>query len=541
MKMMTTCRTLLAALLAAASFTAGSVRADDDFDQSAGTPTFTEDIAPIFNKNCVSCHRPGEGSPMMLTSYAEARPWAKSIRKAVQERVMPPWDADPVHGKWINDISLTEKQIATISKWVDGGAPEGDPAKLPVLPNFTEGWQLGEPDYIIDLDEVAVPAAGPDIFPNLSAKIDIPKDRWVRAVEVRPGNKNVLHHVVVFMTNIMKGGGFVPDFLVVWAVGTPPAAYPEGIGREVSKGSQVIVNMHYHPNGTAQTDKTKIGLYFGEGEMKKVLTGQFAGNVNFAIPPRDSNHVITSSYTIDEDIDVISFFPHMHQRGKSMKYTATYPDGKSEVLLNVPKYDFNWQWFYYPDKPVRLPVGTRIDLEAHYDNSASNPNNPDPDAELTFGEGSNDEMMFGAYEFVAVNGREPRPLDLNKKVADILAAVPPEQAFKVTLSLGFLTVPTAFVLPKEGEGVWHFPLGRQLMEIPIKNIAWKGETFAAEVNFLGQKGGKINGTVDASGALKGQFDLKNMQMDDLPLVGGDQSQATSMFRLAGFEGQRIGG
>lgn len=517
---------------------AGVASADDS--ARADRPTFAENVAPILFSNCVSCHRSGESAPMPLTSYAEARPWAKSIKNAVQSRDMPPWDANPAHGAWKNDISLDEAEIATISDWVDGGAPEGDSAKTPALPAYTEGWQLGEPDFVIDLDEVQVPADGPDIFPNLNAKIDIPADRWVRAVEVRPGNKDVLHHVVVFMTNIMKGGGFVPDFLVVWAVGTPPAVYPEGIGREVSRGSQVIVNMHYHPNGVAQTDRTRIGLYFGEGEMNKVLTGQFAGNVNFAIPPKVEDHVVTASYRIDEDIDVISFFPHMHQRGKSMKYTVTYPDGSGEVLLEVPKYDFNWQWFYYPENPVRLPEGSRIDLEAHYDNSSGNPNNPDPTAEITFGEGSNDEMMFGAYEFVAAEGRAPRPVDLNQKVAGILSTVPQESAYKVSLSLGFLEVPTAFVLPREGEGIWHFPIGRQLMEIPIRNIAWEGDAFTAEVDFLGRRGGKIKGVVNGNG-LKGEFDLQSMGMEDLPFVGGDQTRVTSMFRIAGFEGTRFGG
>ena len=201
------------------------------------------------------------------------------------------------------------------------------------------------------------------------------------------------------------------DVLGVWAVGTPPTVYPEGTGRWVRKGQALRTNLHYHPNGTAQTDRTRIGLYFGKGELKKEVVAALAGNITFSIPPNASNFELRGVYVVDQDINVVSLFPHMHLRGKDMKMTATYPNGKQETLLNVPAYDFSWQLFYYPKTRIKLPKGTRVDLVAHYDNSAANKNNPDPTKAVTFGEASTSEMMFGMFEFTADGGREPEAVD----------------------------------------------------------------------------------------------------------------------------------
>ncbi|MBI1784832.1 thiol-disulfide isomerase, partial [Candidatus Sumerlaeota bacterium] len=378
----------------------------DDFNQSP--PTYNKDIAPIFFSKCVGCHRPGEAAPMTLLTYQETRPWVKSIKNSVVKRDMPPWDANPEHGKWVNDISLTEGQIATIAKWVDSGAPEGNTSDLPPAPEFKDGWQLGTPDYVIDMPEVDVPATGNDYFPNLDLSLDIPEKHWVRAVEVRPGNRDVLHHIVLFTSGLgMASAGGTFDALAVWAVGTGPVVYPEGSGRWVNPKMHLTANMHYHPNGTAQKDKTQVALYFGKGEIQKEISSAIAGELNFKIPPNTDNYTLKSTYYVNQDINVISLFPHMHMRGKHMTFVAKYPDGTEKTLLDVPKYDFNWQWFYYPAEKLTLPADTEIEITGIYDNTSNNPNNPDPNATLTFGEQSQDEMMFGFLEFSPVEGVKP--------------------------------------------------------------------------------------------------------------------------------------
>lgn len=337
---------------------------------------------------------------MALQSYREVRPWAKSIKEKVSKREMPPWFADPAHGVFANDASLSEEDIDVIVRWVDQGSVQGKLTDLPDAPSFTEGWQMGEPDHVISLPEVNVPAEGADYFPNLSFSADVPGDRWIRALEIRPSNRDVAHHVVIFMNSFGSGGmngGF--DVLGVWSVGTKPNVFPEGTGRRIKSGQRFMTNMHYHPNGTAATDQTKIGLYFGEGELEHEITAVLAGKYNFSIPAGAPNHREFSSWHIDRDITIMSFFPHMHWRGKDMTFTAVYPDGREDILLKVPNYDFDWQLFYYPEKLISLPAGSRIDLLAHYDNSDGNPDNPDPTRTVGFGTNTTDEMMFGIVEY----------------------------------------------------------------------------------------------------------------------------------------------
>ncbi len=478
-------------------------------------PTFAEDVAPIFFDNCAQCHRPGEIAPMSLLSYEDARPWAKSIKTAVATGEMPPWKLNPAHGDFANDISLTESEIATIVAWVDAGAPAGNPGATPPVPSFPEGWRMGEPDHIIDVPEITIPAEGPDQFVNIDVPINLPEDRWVRAVEVQPGNRQGLHHVVIFVTGgVAAREAVAPDFLAVWALGTPPNVYGEGMGRELRRNASLRLNMHYHSYGMEGADKTRIGLYFGEGELEKVVTGQFAGTVNFAIPPGAEDHQIDADYFVDEDIRVTSFFPHMHMRGKSMIYTAYYPDGRSEVLLDVPDYDFNWQWFYYPREPIALPEGTRLHIEAHYDNSESNPSNPDPTIRVTFGEESTNEMMFGAFEFIAEEGRSVKPVNPREKIERMLVALKGDDRYKVNVNLGFAKMPTAFVLPRIGDGTWYFPFGRQVFELPLNDIQWEGENFTAAIGLFGQGGITISGTVTADGAISGEFHIEEGAIRD---------------------------
>jgi hypothetical protein len=377
------------ALAGAALLTCALVAPWSSAHAAPDSTTFTRDVAPILNARCVMCHRPGEVAPMALLTYQDARPYARAIKEKVASRQMPPWFADKSIGTFANDPSLTETEIATITRWVDAGAPQGDLKDMPKPPQFTEGWQLGEPDHVIELPEVQIPATGADYFPTPNIALDLKEDRWIRAIEIRPSNREVTHHSVIFSTNgnpMASSGAF--DVLGVWAVGTPATVYPEGSGRWIRKGQSLRTNLHYHPNGKPQTDRTRVGLYFGKGELKKEVVAALAGNVLFTIPANAPNHELHAVYIADQDINIVSYFPHMHLRGRDMTMTATFPGGRRETLLKVPAYDFNWQLFYYPKNRVALPRGTRLDLVAHYDNSPANKNNPDPTKAVRFGEAS---------------------------------------------------------------------------------------------------------------------------------------------------------
>ena len=396
---------------------------------SAADITFSRDVAPILNRHCVGCHRAGEIAPMSLMTYREARPWARSIARVVAGRQMPPWFASPDYGEWANDPSLSEEEIGTIVAWVEGGAQPGDPSLMPEPPDFTEGWQLGEPDYVIEVPAVTVPAEGPDLFLNQFVTVDIPERRWIRAVEFRAGAPRVNHHQLAMKADFtgmvedgvpltpkeaMRASGTVDgrgyfNVLGMWAVGTAPTEFPEGAGRWVEPGAVVVMNQHYHPNGEEQTDRTLIGLHFGEGEPRSEIWAVIAGEIDFLIPAGAPDHRVEYRHEIARDSMIVSYLPHMHWRGKSMSYTAHYPEGDSELLLEVPEYDFNWQLFYYPEEPKFVPAGTVVEIVAVYDNSAANPDNPDPTRDVGFGMQSTDEMMFGFFELVELeseNGRE---------------------------------------------------------------------------------------------------------------------------------------
>jgi hypothetical protein len=497
---------------------------------AAEDPTFSRDVAPILYENCVACHRAGELAPMPLRTYAEVRPWARAIKDKVVTRAMPPWFADPAHGTFKNDTRLTVGEIETISAWVDAGAPLGDVAELPPTPEFLDGWQLGEPDHIVTLPTVTVPAVGDDYYPDLSHVLDIPERRWIRAIEVRPSNRKVTHHSVIFTSGGVSltgtESGFF-DVLAVWSVGTNPHEFPEGMGRWVSPGQQWTINAHYHPSGTVETDSTQIGLYFGEGEMKKEVMAALAGTTTFEIPPNASNHELRASYIIDQDVNVISYFPHMHVRGVDMDLIANYPNGERETLISVPKYDFDWQLFYYPDRRVSLPAGTRLDIIAHYDNSASNPNNPTPDEAVRFGLQTTDEMMFNVVEFVADTGVSPVPASDETRRDTLLSSLPADTAYRVDLTMGRRAMPTVLHLPESGEGTWYIPMSGNLLVLPAKDIVWDGDAYRFDMQLqLGRIGGRfvVSGTVESGGTIEGTFEAH----------GGGFSPFTA------FEGARAG-
>jgi hypothetical protein len=366
--------------------------------------TFTRDVAPILFNRCIECHRAGEIAPMSLLTYQEVRPWAKSIRQRVAERSMPPWSADPHYGKFSNDPSLSQKEIDTIVSWVDAGSPKGEEKDMPPAPKFVEGWTIGKPDVVLAMqEEYSVPADGAVPYLYFTIPTGFKEDKWIQAMEIKPGNRSVVHHVIAFVQEAgatgqggaQQGrgqlGGITPNKTgVVFAPGT---------ARLVKAGSNLVFQMHYTTNGEATKDRTSIGLVFAKQPPTRTLITGNALNARFVIPPGESNHEVKSSTTFKEDVHLTSFMPHMHFRGKDFTYTAVYPDGRSEILLSVPKYDFNWQLTYVLEKPVALPKGTRLDCVAHFDNSTRNKFNPDPTKEVRWGDQTWEEMMIGWFSF----------------------------------------------------------------------------------------------------------------------------------------------
>ncbi|HYP27398.1 MAG TPA: cytochrome c [Blastocatellia bacterium] len=374
--------------------------------RSGAAVTFTKDVAPIIYENCAGCHRPGEIAPMSLLTYRQARPWAKSIREKVLDRSMPPWHADPAHGRFKNDRSLSKKEIDTIVKWVDTGAKEGNPKDLPPLPAFHEGWRMGKPDVVLTMDrEFEVQAEGAVSYQYFYIPTNFKEDRWVQAAEVRPGNPSVVHHVIVFVVgpDVISRRGLMRDNvsgLVGTAPGEEPMVLPDGVGRKVKAGSTLVLQMHYTPNGTPQKDRTSVGLIFSRKPVEKEMVGGVAMNRRFTIPAGAESHEVRSSYSFKEDARIMSLMPHMHLRGKDYQFKLIYPDGASKILLSVPRYDFNWQTRYELAEPVFAPKGSRVECVAHFDNSPKNKWNPDPTKEIRWGQQTWDEMMIGFIGFV---------------------------------------------------------------------------------------------------------------------------------------------
>jgi hypothetical protein len=376
---------------------------------AAAQPTFTKDVAPILYQRCASCHRPTQMAPMSLLTYTQVRPWARAIKQRVVRREMPPWFADPAHGRFANDASLSQKEIDTIAAWVDAGAPKGDDEDLTPPPAFTEGWSIGEPDVVLAIPEYTVPAAGAVPYLYFIVPTNFERDTWIAGLEIRPGNRQVVHHVIVSVLEPGREpppqagtrGGF--DVIRNQLAGTTPnkpgVLYPPGIGRLVKAGSSLVFQMHYTAIGKEVTDRTSIGLKLARTPPAKQVRTGLALNARFVLPPGDPNHEVRAAVTLTEDIHLISLTPHMHFRGKDFTYTAVYPDGRKEILLRVPSYDFNWQLSYVLAEPARLPKGTTIECVAHFDNSSRNPDNPDPKAEVRWGDQTWEEMMIGFYTF----------------------------------------------------------------------------------------------------------------------------------------------
>jgi hypothetical protein len=391
--------------------------------------TFHKDVLPVLQKNCQTCHRPGEAAPMSFQTYQETRPWAKAIKQAVANKLMPPWFADPAHGKWANDRTMSPQDIATLVNWADSGAREGSAKDAPPPIQWTTGWGIGKPDHVVEMPAAySVPADGTIDYQYVVLPAGLTEDKWIQMAEARPGNRAIVHHIIAFvrepgskwLQDAKPGVPYVPkkggdgggsnEFLVGFAPGSPPEILKPGRAKLLKAGSDIVLQMHYTASGKAGTDRSSIGLVFAKETPKQRVITSAVATSKFAIPPGVASHPVSASLTLQEDSDFISLLPHMHLRGKSFIYKAIYPTGETEVLLNVPNYRFDWQLWYEFDQPKRMPKGTRIEVTGTFDNSPNNRFNPDSTKEVKWGEQSWEEMMMGFFD-TAIDV-EMKPMDL---------------------------------------------------------------------------------------------------------------------------------
>jgi mono/diheme cytochrome c family protein len=378
-------------------------------DASSVTVNYAKDIAPILNTNCVECHRPGQIGPMSLQNFKEVRPWAKSIRTSVQAKTMPPWFASEAdRGKFKEERGLTEQQIALISDWVDQGARMGNPADLPEPPVFADGgWTIGEPDQIFTMTEpFKVKDEIVDYYHHTMIPANFDEDRWVKAIEIHPDARSVVHHILVFTmppgadpTNVEAN----MDLLAGYGPGTNADVFAPGYGKKIPAGNNIVFQVHYHKEagpGTSVFDQSSMGVIYADEAPKHPVTRAWILNPQIDLKPGDSDYELKSTFRFIDNGQILSLTPHMHLRGTAARFVAEYPDGTSETLLDVPRYDFNWQVMYHLKEPIDIPRGTKVHFYAEYDNSADNPYNPDPTRHIHWGDASTDEMMIGYMSYI---------------------------------------------------------------------------------------------------------------------------------------------
>jgi hypothetical protein len=394
-------------------------------ESAQSRPSFYRDVLPILEQHCQSCHRPGEIAPFSLVTYQETKPWAQEILDSIKSRKMPPWFADPCCGHFANDPSLSAQQAATIADWVRAGAPAGDEKDAPAPARWTEGWNIATPDLLLKMPRPArLPAAGDVEYTYEIVPTNFAEGKWVEMAELRPSARNHVHHAVVYVrppeSNWLRGAPVgVPftasslhdahlmhdahattsDLLVVYAPGSAPDSFPDGMAKFIPAHSDLIFQMHYTTNGRAAIDQSSLGLVFSKGAPKqRVLTLQLANDHDtIPIPRQTDNYRVEVSGTLPNHATLLSFFPHMHLRGKKFEYNIVHLDGSRETLLRV-NYDFYWQLSYVLAEPRLLPAGTKLEAIAWYDNSKNNLHNPDPNSPVQWGDQTYNEMMVGFFD-----------------------------------------------------------------------------------------------------------------------------------------------
>ena len=522
------------------------------------TVTYTKDVAPIFFKNCAQCHQKDDIAPFSVLSYKEVRPWAKSIKEQVIKREMPPWHADPHYGKFDNEMRLSQAEIDTIVAWVDGGAIEGNAKDLPPLPVGSDKWEIGKPDVVLSMPKAfELPAKGADDYIYFRIPTNFTEDMWVQASEFRPGNKRVVHHAVIFVETPMmyrlaqdqarKGGGDIqnpisliqsgdrsstmyldgtvnrtkPDapvlndacganknsgsggtaLLSAYAPGRNADIYPLGTAKKIPAGSNLIFQMHYSKTtGKPESDLTSIGFVFAKQPVQKQIDTMLVVNQLFAVPPGAENHEANACMTLRRDVELVNYMPHMHVRGKAMKYEVIYPDGKRETLLNVDRYFFNWQTLYKLKSPLAVPKGARLMVTGWFDNSTKNRLNPDPTKTVRFGEPTYDEMLVGFFDVA-----RPKPADrptakLDNATLDQYVGEYALGTMKATISRDgntlFFSIPGQPALPAtpEAEAKFYFKDVEGSSVVFVKNEQGEVIELQAEINAMKLKAKRLNGT-----------------------------------------------
>jgi hypothetical protein len=398
--------------------------------QAGAVPTFSRDVAPILYANCASCHRPGEIAPMSLLTYAEARPWAQAISRRVADGTMPPWHADAPHGTFSNERRLSPAQKDVVSRWAAGGAPQGNPADLPPAPTFPDGWLIGTPDQVFEMaEEYSVPANGTIEYENFYIPTGFTEAKWLQAIEARPGNRALVHHILVYYQAPPESGAPAPilnpnkehnqlplrppglrpaqrpigpsRLLATYAPGTNPQVFPLGTAQRLPPGGVLQFQMHYTAIGKPGTDRSKVGLIFAKHPPATEMRVSAFLNAKLAIPPGATDQSVATDVTFAQDALVWGLFPHTHVRGKRWSYVLTLPDGTSTTILAVPNYDFNWQTYYMFAEPLQVPKGARLVSTAWYDNSRANRSNPDPSTEVRWGDQTWEEMQYSGILYSA--------------------------------------------------------------------------------------------------------------------------------------------
>ena len=370
-----------------------------------GEITYSKQVARIIQEKCQDCHHQNTAAPFALMTYEDAVNWAAMMKEVVLQRRMPPWHADARFGDFREERRLSQDEIDTVVAWINDGTPPGNPADLPPERKYPDGWRIGEPDVVFELpQEVTIPAKGTVPYLYFETPTNFKEDMYIQAAEARPGNRAVVHHVLLFYKAPGENRNRLFENWVDGAApGNIPLQLPEGTGRKIPKGSSLIWQMHYTATGKVETDRSQYAFKFCKTKPEREARVAGIRNQRFKIPAGDANFRVDSNFTAPKDVLLYSFSPHMHVRGKDFEYRAVYPDGKSEILLSVPQYDFNWQSAYRLKSPKLLPAGTRLECTAHYDNSKGNPANPDPSKAVTWGDQTWQEMMIGYVDYVAAD------------------------------------------------------------------------------------------------------------------------------------------
>jgi len=380
---------------------------------SSSEITYHNRVSRILQQNCQKCHRPGEVGPFPLLSYEDAVRNKGMMKYVVSNELMPPWFASGSDHEWGNDQSLSERDREDLLAWIDAGCPKGDPKNAVAAVQWTEGWQIGEPDLIVETPRVfRVPAEGSIPYQYTKVRLPLEEDRWVQAMEIRAGAPEVVHHVLVMVKYPRRHPKDLeqPDFMdglggyfAVMVPGQGPTVFPEGTAKFLPRGSTLIFQMHYTPVGKERFDQTKMAFVFADEEPLHEVKTRGVAEVRFAIPPGADNHAVTARHRFNHDTTMLSLFPHMHLRGKAFRYELEYPDGEKETLLDISRYDFNWQLLYRFRDPIDVPAGSVLTVTGWFDNSKDNPANPDPNKTVYFGEQTWEEMMIGYFDWLDVS------------------------------------------------------------------------------------------------------------------------------------------